>query len=126
MRADVVDLQSAAVPETGVGASLDAMFTPLLQATLRPVSAAWRGRTEVGGGAATAGAPRSGPPPPPPPSSLGPPAAPLLLTVAHGLPITMEVRLSISSTTGLRVAPIPPQRIPPLGRRQVQGSAEGG
>ena len=36
----------------------------------------------------------------------------------------MEVRLSISSTTGLRVAPIPPQRIPPLGRRQVQVSAE--
>jgi hypothetical protein len=36
----------------------------------------------------------------------------------------MEVRVSISATTGMRTAPIPPQRIPPLGRRQVQVSAE--
>ena len=61
---------------------------------------------------------------PPSPYSLGTSDAPLLLTVANGLPVTMEVRVSISSTTGLRVAPIPPQRIPPLGRRQVQVSAE--
>jgi len=30
--------------------------------------------------------------------------------VARSPAVTMEVRLSISSTTGLRVAPIPPQR----------------
>jgi len=127
MRADVVDLQSAAVPETGVGASLDAMFTPLLQAALRPASAAWHGRPELAGGAATAAAARIAQLresvrvlSPPTPYSLGTRDAPLLLTVANGLPVTMEVRLSISSTTGLRVAPIPAQRIPPLGRRQVQ------
>ena len=60
----------------------------------------------------------------PSPYSLGTSDAPLLVTVANGLPVTMEVRLSISSTAGLRVAPIAPQRIPPLGRRQVQVSAE--
>ena len=32
MRADVLDLRSAAVPETGVGATVDATFEPLLQA----------------------------------------------------------------------------------------------
>jgi hypothetical protein len=131
MRADVLDLQSAAVPETGVGASLDAMFTPLLQAALRPASAAWHGRPELAGGAATAAATRIAQLresirvlPPPTPYSLGTRDAPLLLTVANGLPVTMEVRLSISSTTGLRVAPIPAQRIPPLGRRQVQVDAQ--
>ena len=131
MRADVVDLQSAAVPETGVGAPLDAMFTPLLQAALRPASAAWHGRPELAGGAATAAAARIAQLresvralPPPTPYSLGTRDAPLLLTVANGLPVTMEVRLSISSTTGLRVAPIPAQRIPPLGRRQVQVDAQ--
>ena len=44
--------------------------------------------------------------------------------MANGLPVTVEVRLSISSTTGLRVAPIPTQRVPPLGRRQVQVDAQ--
>jgi hypothetical protein len=131
MRADVLDLRSAAVPETGVGASVDATFTPLLQAVLRPASATWHGRPDLATAAATAAAARIEELresvrvlPPPSPYSLGTTDAPLLLTVANGLPVTMEVRLSISSTTGLRVAPIPPQRIPPLGRRQVQVSAE--
>ena len=131
MRADVLDLRSAAVPETGVGASVDATFTPLLQGVLRPASATWHGRPDLATAAATAAAARIEELresvrvlPPPSPYSLGTTDAPLLLTVANGLPVTMEVRLSISSTTGLRVAPIPPQRIPPLGRRQVQVSAE--
>ena len=130
MRADVLDLRSAAVPDTGVGATVDATFDPLLQAAVRPTSATWHGR-------------RTSPArrrrrrrrigelrdsirvlAPPSPYSLGTSDAPLLLTVANGLPVTMEVRVSISSTTGLRTAPIPPQRIPPLGRRQVQVSAE--
>jgi Family of unknown function (DUF6049) len=131
VRADVVDLQSAAVPETGVGASVDATFAPLLQAALRPASAAWHGRPDLAASAATAAAARVAQLresvrvlAPPTPYSLGTRDAPLLLTVANGLPVTMEVRLSISSTTGLRVAPIPAQRIPPLGRRQVQVDAQ--
>jgi len=131
MRADVVDLQSAAVSETGVGAPVDATFAPLLQAALRPASAAWHGRPELAAAAATSAADRVGQLrasvrvlAPPTPYSLGTRDAPLLLTVANGLPVTMEVRLSISSTTGLRVAPIPVQRIPPLGRRQVQVDAK--
>ncbi|HEX5812307.1 MAG TPA: DUF6049 family protein, partial [Pseudonocardia sp.] len=131
MRADVLDLRSAAVPETGVGATVDATFEPLLQAVLRPASATWHGRPDLATSAATAAGTRIGELrdsirvlTPPSPYSLATTDAPLLLTVANGLPVTMEVRLSISSTTGLRVAPIPPQRIPPLGRRQVQVSAE--
>ena len=131
MRADVLDLRSAAVPETGVGATVDATFEPLLQAVLRPASATWHGRPDLAASAATAAETRIGELrdsvrvlTPPSPYSLGTSDAPLLLGIANGLPVTMEVRLSISSTTGLRVAPIPPQRIPPLGRRQVQVSAE--
>ena len=131
MRADVLDLRSAAVPETGVGATVDATFEPLLQAVLRPASATWHGRPDLAASAATAAGTRIGELrdsirvlTPPSPYSLGTSDAPLLLAIANGLPVTMEVRLSISSTTGLRVAPIPPQRIPPLGRRQVQVSAE--
>jgi hypothetical protein len=131
MRADVLDLRSAAVPETGVGASVDATFAPLVQATLRPVSATWQGRPDLARASAATAATRIGQLrdsirvlAPPSPYSLGTSDAPLLLTVANGLPVTMEVRVSISSITGLRTAPIPPQRIPPLGRRQVQVSAE--
>ena len=132
MRADVLDLRSAAVPETGVGATVDATFEPAAAGRRcgrrrRPGTA---GRTSPAS-AATAAGTRIGELrdsvrvlAPPSPYSLGTTDAPLLLTVANGLPVTMEVRLSISSTTGLRVAPIPPQRIPPLGRRQVQVSAE--
>ena len=47
MRADVLDLRSAAVPETGVGATVDATFEPLLQAVLRPASATWHGRPDL-------------------------------------------------------------------------------
>jgi hypothetical protein len=131
VRADVLDLRSAAVPETGVGAPVDATFAPLLQAALRPASAAWHGRPDRAADAAADAADRIGQLrksvrvlAPPTPYSLGTQDAPLLLTVANGLPVTMEVRLSISSTTGLRVAPIPAQRIPPLGRRQVQVDAQ--
>jgi hypothetical protein len=131
LRADVVDLRSAAVAETGVGAPVDAVFGPLLQATLRPASAAWHGRPDLATAAATAASSRVAQLResvrvlrPPTPYSLGTRDAPLLLTVVNGLPVTMEVRLSISSTTGLRVAPIPAQRIPPLGRRQVQVDAQ--
>jgi hypothetical protein len=131
MRADVLDLRSAAVPETGVGASVDATFEPLVLAALRPASAGWHGRPDLARSTATLAATRIGQLrdsirvlAPPSPYSLGGSDAPLLLTVANGLPVTMEVRVSISATTGLRTAPIPPQRIPPLGRRQVQVSAE--
>ena len=122
MRADVLDLRSAAVPETGVGATVDATFAPLLQAALRPASATWHGRPDLARPTAAAAATRIGELrdsirvlAPPSPYSLGTSDAPLLLTVANGLPVTMEVRVSISSTTGLRVAPIPPQRDPAAG-----------
>ena len=130
MRADVLDLRSAAVPDTGVGATVDATFDPLLQASVRPTSATWHGRPDLARSTASAAAAWIGELRDsirvlarPARTRWGPPM-PLLLTVANGLPVTMEVRVSISSTTGLRTAPIPPQRIPPLGRRQVQVSAE--
>ena len=60
MRADVLDLRSAAVPETGVGATVDATFEPLLQAVLRPASATWHGRPDLAASAATAAETRIG------------------------------------------------------------------
>jgi Family of unknown function (DUF6049) len=61
---------------------------------------------------------------PPGPFSLGTRDAPVPLTVANGLPITMTVRVELTSTAGLRVAPIPVQRVPPLGRVQVRVNTE--
>ena len=48
----------------------------------------------------------------------------LLITVANGLPVTVKVNVEIFPSAGLRVAPIEPLTVPPLGRRQVRASAE--
>jgi hypothetical protein len=61
---------------------------------------------------------------PPSPYSLGTSDAPLLITVANGLPVTMNVRVVLSTSSGLRIAPIPEQAVPPLGRVQVRVSAK--
>jgi hypothetical protein len=61
---------------------------------------------------------------PPSPYSLGTENAPLLITVANGLPVTMEVQVEIAPSPGLRVAPIEAQQIPPLGRRQLSLSTD--
>lgn len=131
MLADIEDLASAAVEVPGVGATPEAVFTPLRQAALRPASAAWHGRTELADRQARLTAGRIGELrasvrvlEPPSPFSLGTTTAPLLLTVANGLPVTMRVQLEITSTTGLRVDPIPEVTVPPLGRRQVEVAAE--
>ena len=60
MRADVLDLRSAAVPDTGVGATVDATFDPLLQAAVRPTSATWHGRPDLARSTASAAATRIG------------------------------------------------------------------
>ena len=57
---------------------------------------------------------------PPSPYALGTSDAPLLVTIGNGLPFTVPVRLEISSTSGLKVAPIDVQQVPPLGRRQAR------
>ena len=121
-----LDLRSAAVPETGVGATVDATFEPLLQAVLRPASATWHGRPDLAAAAATAAATRIGELrdsvrvlTPPSPYSLGTSDAPLLLAIANGLPVTMEVRLSISSTTG------PAGRADPAAADPAAGAAAG-
>jgi hypothetical protein len=61
---------------------------------------------------------------PPNPYSLGTSDAPLPLTIANALPVTVRVRIEIAGTSGLRVAPIEVQQIPPLGRRQVSVNAQ--
>jgi hypothetical protein len=128
---EIEDLRSAAVPHSGVGASPDEAFGPLLRGLARPVSAAWRGRPADAVAAASAAAGRVAALrasvrvlEPPSPYSLGTSDAPILITVANGLPVTVEVRVEILPSAGLRVAPIPPQQVPPLGRRQVRVSAE--
>ncbi|WP_316689892.1 DUF6049 family protein, partial [Pseudonocardia sp. H11422] len=128
---DVERLRAAADNEPGVGASPDAVFDPMLRDTLRPASSAWRGRPELAERSAEATTGRITELrssvrvlEPPGPYSLGTADAPLLLTVANGLPVAMQVRVELASTAGLRVAPIPEQRIPPMGRIQVRVSAE--
>ncbi len=128
---DLTDLRSAVVPGTGVGISSDELFMPLQRGLVRPASASLRGDPAAATAAATAGAERIRDVrstvrvlEPPSPYSLGTSDAPLPLTVANGLPVTVQVRIQIASTTGLRVAPIAPVQIPPLGRRQVSVNAQ--
>jgi hypothetical protein len=125
------DLASAAVPDSGVGVSPEEVFTPLRRGLARPVSSAWRARSDAAGAAAGALADRIAELratvrvlEPPGPYSLGTSDAPLLITVANGLPITVGVSVEILPSSGLRVAPIEPQQVPPLGRRQVRVSTE--
>jgi hypothetical protein len=130
-RDDVERLRAAADYETGVGAPPEQVFDPLLRGLLRAVSGWWRGDPAAARAQAglvgtrideLVGSVRVLEPPGP--FSLGTRDAPVPLTVANGLPITMTVRVELASTAGLRVAPIPVQRVPPLGRVQVRVSAE--
>jgi hypothetical protein len=95
------------------------------------MSAAWRGRPEAAIAASTLAARRIADLrgtvrvlEPPSPYALGTSDAPLLVTIGNGLPFTVRVRLEIASTSGLRVAPIEMQQVPPLGRRQARVSAQ--
>ncbi|GAA0930918.1 DUF6049 family protein [Pseudonocardia zijingensis] len=129
--AQITDLASAAVPNAGVGVSPDEAFTPLRRGLLRPVSAAWRDRPDDARAAAGELADRVDTLrgsvrvlEPPGPYSLATSDAPILITVANGLPVTVRVDVEILPSSGLRVAPLEPQEVPPLGRRQVRVSAE--
>jgi hypothetical protein len=129
--AAVADLRAAARPGSPVGVSPEVAFAPLERGLVRPASTAWRGRP----GAAETGARLARERvdalratvrvlEPPGPYSLGTADAPLLITVANGLPVTIEVQVEIAPSPGLRVAPIEPQLIPPWGRRQASASTE--
>jgi Family of unknown function (DUF6049) len=129
--ADIDDLRSAAVPDSGIGLSPDVVLDPLVRGLLRPMSAAFRGRPEAAIAAAALNARRIAELrgtvrvlEPPSPYALGTSDAPLLVTIGNGLPFTVQVRLEISSTSGLKVAPIDVQQVPPLGRRQARVSAQ--
>jgi hypothetical protein len=130
-RDDVERLRAASAYEPGVGAPPDQVFDPLLRGLLRGASTAWRGNPDAARAQAAAVTGRVGELvasvrvlEPPGPFSLGTRDAPVPLTVANGLPITMTVKVELSGTAGLRVTPIPVQRVPPLGRVQVRASAE--
>jgi hypothetical protein len=129
--ASVADLRSAARPGSTVGVSPEETFAPLERGLVRPVSAAFRGRGADAADAAGAARDRIDGLrrsvrvlEPPSPYSLGSANAPLLITVANGLPVTMEVQVEIAPSSGLRVAPIGPQRIAPFGQRQLSVSAD--
>ncbi|GEL19397.1 DUF6049 family protein [Pseudonocardia asaccharolytica] len=128
---EVERLRGAAEIEPGVGVSPAEVFDPVMRATLRATSAAWRGYPDLAERSMTLISDRIGELrssvrvlEPPGPYSLGTNEAPLLLTVANGLPVAMKVRVELRSTAGLKVAPIPQQRVPPLGRIQVRVNAE--
>ncbi len=127
----IAGLQSAAEARTGIGASPDEVFGSLRLGMLRAVSGAWRGDPAAADANAALVADRIHRLrgrvrvlEPPSPYSLGTSDAPLLITVANGLPVTMNVRVVLSSSSGLRIAPIPEQVVPPLGRVQVRVSAK--
>ena len=127
----IAELQSAAEARTGVGASPEEVFGSLRLGLLRAVSGAWRGDPAAADRNAALVADRVARLrgtvrvlEPPSPYSLGTSDAPLLITVANGLPVTMNVRVVLSTSSGLRIAPIPEQTVPPLGRVQVRVSAK--
>lgn len=127
---DIGDLASSVVDDQ-LGVAPAEVLDPLRLGAVRPASASWRGDPELATAAAGALAGRISDLrgsvevlEPPSPFSLGTSTSPLLLTVANGLPVTVRVQVEVSSTTGLRVAPIPDVEVPPFGRRQVQASAE--
>jgi hypothetical protein len=129
--AAVADLRAAARPGSPLGVSPEQAFAPLERGLVRPASAAWRGRDADADAAARAAEQRIGylrglvrVLEPPAPYSLGTEDAPLLITVANDLPVTIEVQVEIAPSPGLKVAPIGPQQIPPLGRDQISASAE--
>ncbi|MEJ8281420.1 DUF6049 family protein [Pseudonocardia spirodelae] len=124
-------LRAAAEARTGVGATPAEVFDPLVTGTLRAASSWWRGDPGRSARELAVVADRITGirelvrvVEPPSPYSLGTSDAPLLVTVANGLPVTMNVRVVLSSTTGLRVAPIEVQAVPPRGRVQVRVSAQ--
>lgn len=128
---DIDAVATAAVTDPGADVTPDDVFVPLRRAMLRPASAAWRGRPALAARSADLASARLDELrgtvrvlEPPGPYSLGTSDAPLLMTVSNGLPVALDVRIVIASTAGLQVAPIPDQRIPPLGRIQVRVSAQ--
>jgi len=129
--AAVADLRAAARPGSPIGVSPEQAFAPLERGLVRPASTAWRGRDADADASARAAQRRVGTLrglvrvlEPPAPYSLGTEDAPLLITVANDLPVTIEVQVEIAPSPGLKVAPIGPQLIPPLGRNQISASAE--
>ncbi len=128
--AQLDDLRSSVLDDDRI-VDPDELFGLLRLGTVRVASAAWRDRPEeaadaVGGAADRVAAIRGSVSvlEPPTPYALGTSDSPLLLTVANDLPVSVRVRVELASTSGLRVAPIPPVEVPPLGRRQVEASAE--
>ncbi|MFP5019161.1 DUF6049 family protein [Pseudonocardia phyllosphaerae] len=124
-------LRAAAESRTGVGATPAEVFDPLVRGTMRGVSSAWRGDPARAGREVDVVADRVEQIrssvrvlEPPSPYSLGTSDAPLLITVANGLPVTMNVRVVLAATSGLRVDPIEVQAVPPLGRVQVRVNAQ--
>jgi hypothetical protein len=127
---DLTDLRSAVV-DGNVGITADQLFAPLQFGLLRGASAAYREAPTAAQDAASAvlaqvDAIRNSIRvlEPPNPYALGSSDAPLPITVANALPVTVRVRVELASTSGLRVNPIDVQQIPPLGRRQVSVNAQ--
>jgi uncharacterized protein DUF6049 len=127
---DLTDLRSAVV-DGNVGITADQLFTPLQFGLLRGASAANRAAPAAAQDAAAAVLARVDAIrnsirvlEPPNPYALGSSDAPLPITVANALPVTVRVRVELASTSGLRVNAIDVQQIPPLGRRQVSVNAQ--
>jgi hypothetical protein len=129
----LADLVTAAdEPDPGaVGVGPEEAFTPVRRGLVRPASAALRGAPADADRVADESTRRIAElrglisvVEPPIPFSLGTSDAPLPLTVVNGLPVPVRVRVEVSPTSGLQVAPIAEQRIPPLGRRQLSVNAK--
>ncbi len=131
VRDDVADLRAAAEHTPGVGRSPAEVFDPVTDAMVVAASAAWRNWPDraVAAQQAVAGWAETlrnsvRVVEPPAPYTLAGEQAPLLLTVANGLPVAMNVRVELTATSGLQIEPVPVQRIPPQGRIQLRVNAE--
>ena len=125
------DLQGATERDATVSLEPAALLDPLRLALLRGVSTAWRdepdraadlvaevsGRLDELSGSVRIAAP-------PGSYTLASSDSPLLLTVENDLPVSIDVRLDLEQTAGLRTALVGVQQVPARSNRQVVVPAE--
>jgi hypothetical protein len=125
------DLQVATERDATVSLEPAALLDPLRLALLRGVSTAWRDEPDRAAGLVAevsgrldelSGSVRIAAPPGP--YTLASSDSPLLLTVQNDLPVSIDVRLGLEETPGLRTGLVGVQQVPARSNRQFVVPAE--
>jgi hypothetical protein len=125
------DLQVATERDATVSLEPAALLDPLRLALLRGVSTAWRDEPDRAAGLVAevsgrldelSGSVRIAAPPGP--YTLASSDSPLLLTVQNDLPVSIDVRLDLEETPGLRTGLVGVQQVPARSNRQFLVPAE--